>query len=115
MNAPENRSIGITVAVVIGFAVALAMVAYFGARFMDPDVSGAANTRMGLSFALLAGIGSLSALVGVLILWAGRHKANSNTRIAIIATLVMGAFLFLVALAAGTSSREPASNTVGQS
>jgi len=112
MHEPEQKSIALGLGIVVGFAIVLGSLGYFATRVMDADVSGAANTRAGLSFAYLAAIACVSALVGTVILWAGRHKTNSNTRIAIIATVVVGALLLLVALGAGTTGMQPASTTI---
>jgi nitrate reductase gamma subunit len=110
MYEPTRRRLGPAVAGVIVAALLLILPGYFSARMMD--VGGNANTDVGLSAAVLAGIACISALVGLAILWTGRARDKSNSRVAIVATIFVSVFLLLVAFAAGTSSTEPASTTV---
>jgi hypothetical protein len=114
MSDRERRTIMPGLTIIIVLALIITLLGYFATRIMDADVSGNGNTRVGLSAAVLAGIACLSALGGAAILWAGRMRARSNTRIAVVGTLVIGVFLLLVAFAAGTSSKEPASTTAEQ-
>jgi hypothetical protein len=109
MDQQEPRSIASALVTVGALAIVLALLGYFATRMLDADVSGSANARTGLSAALLAAIACVSAAAGAAILWAGRSKPRGNTRIALVATVVIGVFLLFVAFAAGTSSTEPAS------
>jgi hypothetical protein len=109
MDNPEQRSIASGLLIIAVIAVVLAGAGYVATRGMDADVSGAANARLGLSAALLAGIAAASALAGAAILWFGRRRPRSNVRIAILATFFVGLFLLFVAYGAGTGGTQPAS------
>lgn len=110
MQHPERRPIAYSIVAVIILAVLLTVPGYFSSRVMD--VGGSANTDVGLSGAVLAGIACIATLVGLIFVWLGRARPAGNTRVALVATLVVSVFLLLVAFAAGTSSNEPASTTV---
>jgi uncharacterized membrane protein YozB (DUF420 family) len=90
-------------------AVGLALAVYFSTRGMDSDVQGVANARLGLSGAVLAGTAAIGALAGAAILWTGRRKADSNIKIAVVATIFTAVFLMFVAYGAGRGGTQPAS------
>jgi preprotein translocase subunit SecE len=50
-------------------------------------------------------------LAGLIVLWTGRTRATSNTRIAIVATMFVTVFLVFVTYGAGSISTQPASMT----
>jgi hypothetical protein len=113
MTDRERRALAPALIGVALLALILAVPVYFATHIMD--VGGNANMEVGLSAAVLLGIACIGALVGFLVIWAGRNHAKANTRIALVATAFTFGLLLMITYGASTSSVQPASTTVERS